>query len=119
MAARIIKVEPREEGRAVLITLRGGTTIVDRCTRIDIIGRTDDVAIDELVSAIVRRGWDAVELHGTHEFRRAAALRLAMLDPPVIVADTPLTEADQVAVERARQAAAPVLQPDSSKSFRM
>jgi hypothetical protein len=96
----------------VVITLRGGTRIMDRPTRIDVVGTTDDIAIGELVSAVVRRGWDAVEVHGSHEFRRAVSLRLALLDPPVLVADTPLTEVDQAAVEHARQSRSAQATPD-------
>jgi hypothetical protein len=117
VAARIVDVQVADDGRAVIITLRGGTRIMDRPTRIDVVGTTDDVAIGELVSAVVRRGWDAVEVHGSHDFRRAVSLRLALLDPPVLVADTPLTEADQAAIERARQAkpVSPVLEREQHR----
>jgi hypothetical protein len=113
VAARIVRVQVTDDGRAVVITLHGGTRIMDRPTRIDIVGTTDDVAIDELVSAVVRRGWDAVEVHGSPAFRRAVAMRLAVLDPPVVVADSPLTEADQAMLERKHltASAAPGSQP--------
>lgn len=104
VAARIVRVEPHEEGRAVIITLQGGTRIVDRAERIDIVGRTDDVAIHEMVAAIVRRGWDAVELHGSDDFRRAMALRLALLEPPVPVAGFVFSEADQTVLEQVHEA---------------
>ena len=103
IAARIVRVEPREHDRAVVITLRGGACIVDRAERIDIVGRTDDVAIHELVAAIVRRGWDAVEVHGSEEFRQAMALRLALLKPPVPVAGFAFSEADQAVIEAMRR----------------
>jgi hypothetical protein len=100
----IFNIEVDQARKAVILTLRSGTRIVDRRTRIDIIGQTDDVAIAEVVSAVQRRGWDAVRLHGPLAFQRAAAVQLQLLDPPVIVADSPLTEADQIKLERMRLA---------------
>jgi hypothetical protein len=42
------------------------------------------------VEAVRRRGWDAVEVEGDPDFRRAVAQGLAALDPPVAIADSPL-----------------------------
>ncbi|WP_408886209.1 LPD7 domain-containing protein [Lichenicoccus roseus] len=88
---------------AVILTLTSGTRIVDRQDRIDVVGVVDDVAVSELVEAVRRRGWDAVEVTGDAHFRRAVAWGLALLDPPVAVASSPLLEADQVEIERLRR----------------
>ena len=105
VTARIHAIDVDPTHGAVIITLLSGTRLVDRQDRIDVVGIADDVAIDELVAAVRRRGWDAVELRGDHAFRRAAAIRLQLLDPPITVADSPLTEADQAEIERLIQAA--------------
>ena len=100
VTARIHAIDVDPAHGAVIITLLSGTRLVDRQDRIDVIGIADDVAIDELVAAVRRRGWDAVELHGDPAFRRAAAIRLQRLDPPITVVDSPLTEADRLEIER-------------------
>jgi hypothetical protein len=84
-----IEVDPRG---AVVMTLWSGSKLVDRLDRIDVVGTVDDVAVDELVVAIQRRKWDAVEVHGSPAFRRAIAGHLAVLDPPVAVVDNPLSD---------------------------
>ena len=100
VTARIHAIDVDPAHGAVIITLVSGTRLVDRQDRIDVMGIADDVAIDELVAAVRRRRWDAVELYGDPAFRRAAAIRLQLLDPPIAVVDSPLTEADQLEIER-------------------
>ena len=75
-----------------------GTVIVDRAERIEVRGHLDDVALDELTAAVLRHGWDAVEVEGDATFRRGVAIRLCSLDPPVVVADNPLSEAELAAI---------------------
>jgi hypothetical protein len=117
VVANLAHMDVDQANQAVILTLRSGTRIIDQRTRIHVVGTTDDVAVGEMVAAVQRRGWDAVRLHGNPTFRRAAAIRLQLLDPPVIVADSPLTEADQATVERARQArtAGPVLEREQHR----
>jgi hypothetical protein len=82
----------------VVVLLRTGTRIMDEGDRVTFVGRASDVSVDELVEGVRRRSWDAVEVEGSLEFRREIALRLALLDPAVVVADDPLTEAERVEV---------------------
>ncbi len=92
VADRIVRVKVDEQAKAVVITLLSGTVLVDRRDRIDVVGRTDDMAVEELAEAVLRRGWDAVLVEGEPEFRVAVARRLAALRPPVRVVDNPLSE---------------------------
>ena len=100
-------IDVDRERRAVILTLRSGTRLIDRLDRIDVVSNADDVAVDEMTEAVRRRGWDAVEVYGDLAFRRATALRLQLLEPPVAVADSPLTEVDDAETERLRRARAP------------
>lgn len=102
VAENLARVDYDERRGYVTLTLKTGTRIIDDGERIALVGRTDDVSIDELVAAVERRGWDAVEVDGTHEFRRAVALRLARLEPPVTVADDPRTEVERAEIVRSR-----------------
>ena len=95
VARNLRRVDVDEARGAVILTLFSGTRLVDRRDRIDVVGVIDDVTVDELVEAVRRRGWDAVEVKGAHGFRHAVALRMALLEPPVAVADVELSEIDQ------------------------
>ena len=123
IVVNLARIDVNREQAAVILTLRSGTQIVDRQDRIDVIGTADDVAVGELVEAVRRRGWDAVEVHGEPEFRRAVELRLALLDPPVTVAGTVLSEADRVTLDTIRQSRTKMtrwpLMPDAIQSSRM
>ena len=101
---------------AVTITLRSGTKLVDTLDRIDVVGKADNVAVAELVEVVRRRRWDAVELYGSLEFRRATAFRLQMLEPPIAVADSPLTEADQAEIVRLKAVPMTLLATDGVAS---
>ena len=94
LVANLDFVHVDRERRAVILVLRSGTRLVDSLDRIDVVGTADDIAVAELVEAVRRRGWGRVRLHGPPEFRHAAALRLQALEPPIAVADNPLTEVD-------------------------
>lgn len=101
---RVIHVALDRERKAVILELVSETRLIDRCDQIDVVGVQDDVTATELVEAIQGQEWDAVELHGGLEFRRAMALLLAALEPPVDVAASTLTEADQLTLARLRRA---------------
>lgn len=107
MIANIAGVHVDREHRAVILVLKSGTRIVDLLDRIDIVGTADDIAVGELVEAVRRRGWASVEVYGMPEFRRAAALLLQGLEPPVAVADSPLGEADLARLEASRRVRPP------------
>lgn len=92
LVINIADIEMDRERRAVILVLRSGTHIVDRHTRIDVVGTADDVAVSELVAAVQRRGWHAVKLYGDDDFKRAAAAQLGSLDPPVLVQNDPPVE---------------------------
>lgn len=79
----IADIEIRSDG--VILTLWGGSRIVDRGDQIDLIGRTDDVSINEIVEAVRRRGWTDVEITGSAEFIAAVSERLEMLVPSIAV----------------------------------
>lgn len=68
-----------------------GTKLIDRPTRIDVIGVADDITVAELVEAVRRRGWSAVSVTGDAPFRRAVAWSMASADPPIEVINSPLT----------------------------
>ena len=118
VAANIRDVFINEHHAAVVLTLWSGTRLVDRHDRIYVVGEVDDIAVAELVEAVRRRGWDAVELHGEDAFRRAAARALALVEPPIAVAGNPLdpVELDELAdlVARRRPRAHSPLAPASS-----
>ena len=80
----------------VLITLNSGTRILDTGDRITVRGTADDVAISEMVACAARRGWQAVEVSGSDEFRREASR--ALLLRGIDVVDCPLSEAEQAAL---------------------
>jgi len=96
------------------LTLTTGTMLIDRLHRIDVLGAVDDVAVTELVEAVRRRGWSAVSVEGSPAFRRAVAWSMASADPPVEVADSPLTWEDLALIdhEKARRGAT-VAEPTS------
>ena len=103
LVANITAIDVDREHEAVILTLRSGTQLVDRLDRIDVVGKPDDVAVGELAEAVRRRGWAAVTLRGSPEFRRAAALRLAALEPPIHVAGSPLMDMELIELERLRR----------------
>lgn len=88
---RRIDVDP--SGRFVLLTLWSGTQLLDTGDRITVRGNADDVAIDELVACVQRRGWQAVEVNGSPEFRIGAARALLLCGIEVV--DCPLSEGEQ------------------------
>ena len=90
------------------LVLKSGTRIIDRLDRIDVVGTADDVAVSELVEAVQRRGWTSVKVYGGPEFRRAAAMLLQGLEPPIAVADSPLGEADLARIEALRRLRPPL-----------
>ena len=110
VADRIRHVRVWPEQGMVILTLHSGTRIFDSQDRIDVEGQIDDITVDELVSAVRRREWDTVEVHGGPGFRRAVAMQLALLEPPVAVADANsiLSAADQEEIERKRRARLPM-----------
>ena len=87
IAARIVAVDWHADSQALILTLDTGTRLIDRHDRIDVVGTADDVAIAELVACVVRRGWEAVTVHGDPGFR-AAATR-ALLEAGIEVANAP------------------------------
>lgn len=78
------------QAEEVVLTLDNGARIRDGMSRIRLEGQIDEVSVGEMVAAVQRRGWGAVNLTGSLEFQRAAALRLAMLEPPVSVVGSQL-----------------------------
>ena len=109
-AARIARVKIDEQANAVVITLLSGTLLVDRRDRVDVIGRADDMAVEELAEAVRRRGWDAVVVEGDQEFRVAISRRLAALRPPVHIVANPLSEFE---IAEILDAGSPALPPAS------
>jgi len=103
VVANITSVHVDPEHQAVILVLKSGTRIIDRLDRIDVVGTADDVAVSELVEAVRRRGWTSVKVHGAPAFRRAAAMLLQGLEPPIAVADSPLGEADLARIEDLRR----------------
>ena len=108
MVANIASVHVDLEHQAVILVLKSGTRIIDRLDRIDVVGTADDVAVSELVEAVRRRGWTSVKVYGGPEFRRAAAMLLQGLEPPIAVADSPLGEADLAQIEALRRLRPPL-----------
>ena len=90
LAARIVAVTWHSALEAIVLTLAGGTRLIDRHDRIDVIGTADDVAIAELVACVRRRGWERVEVFGPPGFRAAAAR--ALLEAGIEVENPPLPE---------------------------
>lgn len=111
VADRIDRVKIDEQANAVVITLLSGTLLVDRRDRVDVIGRADDMAVEELAEAVRRRGWDTVVVEGDQEFRVAISRRLAALRPPVHVVANPLSEFE---IAEILDAGSPALPPASS-----
>ena len=101
----------------VTLTLVTGSRLVDTGDRVELHGRADEIAVRELVAAVELRGWDAVKVAGSDQFRREVAIRCALRQPPIIVTNVALSPADQAAVDRElaqRQltgAAAPIVPP--------
>ena len=91
---RRVDVDP--SGRFVLLTLYSGTQLLDTGDRITVRGTADDITITELVACAERRGWQAVEVSGTEEFRAETAR--ALLLRGIEVMDCPLSEAEQAAL---------------------
>lgn len=102
VADRIVKVRVDAAARAVILTLITGALLVDRLDRIEIIGQADDIAVDEIVEAVRRRGWGTVEVEGNMEFRVAAAKALYAMEPPVHVLNSPLSEFELAEIDDAR-----------------
>ena len=90
----IVGYEYDRGAQEVRLTLDNGAIIRDGMTRIVLEGRVDEVSVDELVAAVQRRGWRAVNLVGSLDFQRAAALRLGLLDPPIGIAGSQLSPED-------------------------
>ncbi len=69
--------------------------------------REDGAAVDTVVSEVLNRGWDAVEIAAGNVVRLEIARQLALAPQQVLVHQSPLTDADmeQVAVQRATAAA--------------
>lgn len=89
------------QAEEVLIVLRTGALIRDGMTRITLEGRVDEIGVDELVATVSRRGWERVDLTGSLEFQRAAALCLASLDPPIEVVRSDLRPEDLARIQAA------------------
>lgn len=66
--------------------------------------REDGAAVDTVVSEVLNRGWDAVEVAAGDVVRLEIARQLALAPQQVLVHQSPLTDADmeQVAAQRAR-----------------
>ena len=90
------RVDTDPSGRFVLLTLWSGTQLLDTGDRITVRGTADDVAIEELVACAERRGWQAVEVSGSEEFRAEASR--ALLLRGIDVVDCPLSEEEQAAL---------------------
>ena len=95
------------EHERLIYQLRSGARIVDAFDRISVLGPVDASAIAELVKTVARRGWTAVTVTGSDAFQREVAFRLALLEPPVPVADSKLTDADQMQIAAIRAAREP------------
>lgn len=93
----IRRIDEDPMGRFVRLTLHSGTQLLDAGDRITVRGVADDVAVDELVACVVRRGWRSVKVDGDEEFREAVAREL--LRAGVEVVDCPL-DAEEVAAIR-------------------
>ena len=103
---------------AIILVLLSGTRIVDRQDRIDVIGKADDVAVEEVAEAVRRRGWRAVSLEGDMDFRVAAAKALYAMSPPVNVLHSPLSQFELAEIDDARPlpltSSPPALTPQES-----
>ena len=113
VVVNLVRVDVDTERGAVILMLRSGTRLVDRQDRIDVVGIVDDITVDEIVEIVRRRGWDAVEVEGALDFRLAVASRLAVLEPPVALADSPLS--DDEAPEIPAKGATPRLSPPAQR----
>lgn len=87
------RIDVALSGRYVLLTLRSGTQLLDTGDRVTVRGAADDIAIEELVACAARRGWQAVEVSGSPEFRVQAAR--ALLVRGIDVVDCPLSPGEQ------------------------
>ena len=90
------RIDTDPSGRFVLLTLHSGTQLLDTGDRVTVRGTADDIAIAELVACAERRGWEAVEVTGSKEFRIEASR--ALLVQGIEVVDCPLSEAEQAAL---------------------
>lgn len=84
----IVKVEWRAVDAALVLTLRCGTRIIDRYDEVVALGEPDGPAIALMVACAQRRGWPSAAVHGSDEFRVAAARALLaagikVIDPPL------------------------------------
>lgn len=87
-------VQAAPDGSRVDIWLWGGTWLTDTPDQITVTGPVDAIAVQELVAAIQRRGWTAVAVTGTDEFKRAVADGLALARPPIEVVNHILAKDD-------------------------
>lgn len=90
------------QAEEVILTLDNGARIRDGMTRIRLEGQVDEISVNEMVAAVQRRGWRAVNLTGSIEFQRQAAFRLALLEPPITIVGSRLSPADLGEIEAAR-----------------
>ena len=84
----------------VTLTLVTGAKLIDTGDRVELHGRTDDVGVREILAAADRRGWGAIEVTGSDEFRRQVAVAASLRIPPIVVTNVELSPADQAAVDR-------------------
>ena len=102
LVANLDRVDVDADHGAIILVLLSGTRIVDRQDRIDVIGKADDVAVEEVAEAVRRRGWRAVSLEGDMDFRVAAAKALYAMSPPVNVLHSPLSQFELAEIDDAR-----------------
>lgn len=101
VVANIVDYRYDRQAEEVVLTLQTGAVIRDGMTRISLEGIIDEISVDELVAAVKRRGWISVNLTGTIKFQRAAALCLALLDPPITIAQSQLSTDDWAEIDAA------------------
>ncbi len=82
VVADLDNVHVDERHQAVIVVLRSETRIVDRLDRVDIVGTAGDVSAGELAEAVLRRGWDQVDVHGPAALHRAIATSLKFPSDP-------------------------------------
>lgn len=109
----IVDYQYDRRSEEVVLTLDTGARIRDGMTQILLEGQVDEIGVTELVAAVQRRGWQSVNLTGDLAFQRAAALRLALLDPPVGVVGSQLSPGD---IERVEKRVAELAAADPSRS---
>lgn len=99
LVANLGRVDVDADHGAIILVLLSGTRIVDRQDRIDVIGTSDDVAVEELVEAIRRRGWSNVEVEGDMDFCVAAAKAFYAMNPRVNVLHSPLSQFERAEID--------------------